>query len=105
MNPYDNDKAFVFLEKLKEDSYEYRGLKTDSLGVEEKRAAIRSLMNIRMPGKETTALLRAQDAYLKEELDKKALLRFPKFQPLMKRMEAAFLLPGNCRSGRGILPG
>ena len=34
MNPYDNDKAFVFLEKLKEDSYEYRGLKTDSLGVE-----------------------------------------------------------------------
>ena len=47
MNPYDNDKAFVFLEKLKEDSYEYRGLKTDSLGVEEKRAAIRSLMNIR----------------------------------------------------------
>ena len=56
MNPYDNDKAFVFLEKLKEDSYEYRGLKTDSLGVEEKRAAIRSLMNIRMPGKEPTAL-------------------------------------------------
>ena len=74
MNPYDNDKAFVFLEKLKEDSYEYRGLKTDSLGVEEKRAAIRSLMNIRMPGKETTALLRAQDAYLKEELDKKGVV-------------------------------
>ena len=33
MNPYDNDKAFVFLEKLKEDSYEYRGLKPARRGV------------------------------------------------------------------------
>lgn len=74
MTPNKKDKAEIFLEKLKEDSHEYGGLETAGWGPEEKRAAIRSLMNIRMPGRETPALLRAQDDYLQEALAEKGVV-------------------------------
>lgn len=69
-----DNKTDRFLEKLKEDSVEYGNLETDGWGPEEKKAAIRSLMNIRMPGRETQELLLVQDAYLKEELAAKGIV-------------------------------
>ena len=69
-----DNRTDMFLEKLKEDSAEYRNLETGGWGMEEKKAAIRSLMNIRMPGRETQELLQIQDAYLKEELAAKGIV-------------------------------
>lgn len=74
MNGFTGSNADIFLEKLKEDSSEYRDLKTDGWHPEEKKNAIRSLMNIRMPGKETAELLQAQDAYLKEEREARGIV-------------------------------
>lgn len=55
------------LHKLKADSDEYRNLEVSDR-MEEKKTAIRSLMNIRMPKEIPAELLRTQDDYLQEEL-------------------------------------
>ena len=51
----------------KTDSVEYKNLRTpkDTIG---KRRILRSLMNIRMPGKMNPAVLAVQDAYLQERI-------------------------------------
>lgn len=64
-------KTDAFLEKLKEDSAEYKGLETGGYSLAKKKAAIRSLMNIRMPGGLPRGLTDLQDAYLHEELEGK----------------------------------
>ncbi len=58
----------LLLEKLKEDSLPYKDLETAGYTLAEKKQAIRSLMNIRMPKDLSPELLRLQDAYLREEL-------------------------------------
>lgn len=63
-----------FLEKLKEDSVEYQSLEIDAYDLTEKKNAIRSLMNIRMPLELPTELLMAQDNYLQEELSAKGIV-------------------------------
>lgn len=63
-----------FLEKLKEDSAEYQSLETDAYDLAEKKNAIRSLMNIRMPLELSEGLLEAQDFYLQEELAQKGVV-------------------------------
>lgn len=63
-----------FLEKLKEDSVEYQSLEIDAYDLTEKKNAIRSLMNIRMPLKLSAELLMAQDNYLQEELSAKGIV-------------------------------
>ena len=63
-----------FLEKLKEDSAEYKTLETNAYSLAEKKNAIRSLMNIRMPLKIAKELLTAQDDYLREELAAKGIV-------------------------------
>ena len=60
-------KADLFLEKLKEDSAEYSRLDTAGYSLEEKKNAIRSLMNIRMPREIPGELADLQDEYLQEE--------------------------------------
>jgi len=55
------------VEEFKTDSVEYKNLRTpkDTIG---KRRILRSLMNIRMPGKMDPAVLAVQDAYLQERI-------------------------------------
>lgn len=69
-----NTAADCFLEKLKEDSAEYQSLETDTYDLAEKKNAIRSLMNIRMPLELSKGLLEAQDFYLQEELAQKGVV-------------------------------
>lgn len=69
------DKSADFLlEQLKADSTEYKGLDTGGYSLAQKRQAIRSLMNIRMPGGLSETLLSAQDAYLEEARAEKGIV-------------------------------
>ncbi|MCM1183892.1 MAG: protein-ADP-ribose hydrolase [Roseburia sp.] len=72
MNIIDTTEAL--LEKLKEDSAEYKTLETDSYSLVEKKNTIRSLMNIRMPKSIPDGLLKLQDDYLREELAAKGVV-------------------------------
>lgn len=68
------EKTDIFLERLKEDSRKYHGLDTSGYSPEEKKNAIRSLMNIRMPGKLPNELVDLQDQYLQEEREAKGIV-------------------------------
>lgn len=69
-----NNSTDVLLEKLKEDSISYKNLETCNLGLKEKKKIIRSLMNIRMPGKIPDGFLSVQDSYLQKELSDKGIV-------------------------------
>lgn len=83
------DKTDVFLDKLKEDSAEYKDLQTDGLSPLEKKNAIRSLMNIRMPRDASDELLSLQDAYLQEELAKKGIVDLSEIPTIKKALGSA----------------
>lgn len=68
------EKTDIFLERLKEDSREYHGLDTSGYSPEDKKNAIRSLMNIRMPGGLSRELADIQDQYLQEERESKGVV-------------------------------
>lgn len=68
------EKTDIFLEKLKADSTEYKELETKGYSPEEKKNAIRSLMNIRMPRKLSDELLDLQNQYLQEEQKAKGVV-------------------------------
>lgn len=55
------------VEEFKADSIQYKDLRTPA-DMEGKRRILRSLMNIRMPGKMDDAVLAVQDAYLRERI-------------------------------------
>lgn len=61
------------IERFQEDSGEYRNLRTGN-GVEEKRRALRSLMNVRRPGDMDAETLSAQDVYLKARAEEKGVV-------------------------------
>ena len=67
-------KADILLEKLKADSMEYKGLDTTGYSLEEKKNAIRSLMNIRMPKELPDELVDLQDEYLQDERNAKGIV-------------------------------
>ena len=69
-----NNIADILLEKLKADSTEYKTLETDDYDLAEKKNAIRSLMNIRMPIETSDELLKVQDDYLQVELVAKGIV-------------------------------
>lgn len=69
-----NNSADILLNKLKEDSTEYQNLETEKYSLGEKKKAIRSFMNIRMPGTVSDELLKFQDVYLQEELSEKGVV-------------------------------
>ena len=69
------DKTDLLLEKLKEDSAEYKDLETTGYSSEEKKNTIRSLMNIRMPAELSQTLVNLQDEYLQEELQVKGVVK------------------------------
>lgn len=68
------EKMNRLLKKLQEDSLEYRGLDTTGYSMEEKKNAIRSLMNIRMPSALPDELVGLQDEYLQEEREEKGVV-------------------------------
>lgn len=69
-----NDKVDLLLEQLKADSAEYGDLETADYSLTEKKNMIRSLMNIRMPGRLPEALLALQDEYLRRERAEKGIV-------------------------------
>lgn len=69
-----NELTNLFLDKLKEDSVEYQNLETSGYSPTEKKNAIRSLMNIRMPRELSDELTALQDDYLREELQAKGIV-------------------------------
>ncbi|MDE7177870.1 MAG: protein-ADP-ribose hydrolase [Lachnospiraceae bacterium] len=69
-----NDKVDLLLEQLKADSVEYGDLETADYSLTEKKNMIRSLMNIRMPGRLPEALLALQDEYLQRERAEKGIV-------------------------------
>lgn len=68
------EKMNRLLKRLQEDSLEYRGLDTTGYSMEEKKNAIRSLMNIRMPSALPDELVDLQDEYLQEEREEKGVV-------------------------------
>ncbi|MBR1692009.1 MAG: protein-ADP-ribose hydrolase [Lachnospiraceae bacterium] len=60
--------------QFKEDSVQYKNLEVGA-SVEEKRIALRSLMNIRMPRALPEEVERIQDAYLKERAAEKGIVK------------------------------
>ncbi|MCM1261418.1 MAG: protein-ADP-ribose hydrolase [Butyrivibrio sp.] len=67
------DKIDLLLDKMKEDSAEYKNLAIPQ-SIEEKKKIIRSLMNIRMPRSAPEELISLQDDYLKWELKEKGVI-------------------------------
>ena len=64
---------------LCEDSVQYRGLRVEKA---ERRATLRSLMNIRMPGHVSAEFLEIQDAFCRRRLGRRGLWMwstFPRF--------------------------
>lgn len=70
----ETEKINLLLEKLIEDSTKYKELDTTEYNLEEKKNAIRSLMNIRMPRELSDELLALQDEYLQEEMKAKGVI-------------------------------
>lgn len=69
-----NNNVDILLDKLKKDSVSYKNLETCNLSIKEKKKVIRSLMNIRMPGRIPDGFLSVQDSYLQEELAIKGIV-------------------------------
>lgn len=61
------------LQEFKKDSTQYQDLEVEG-GYENKRMALRSLMNIRMPGKMPEELVKLQDEFLKAEAKEKGIV-------------------------------
>lgn len=87
---YDTEKTDILLEKLKEDSMEYKKLETKGFSSEEKKNAIRSLMNIRMPRELSDELLNLQNEYLKEELSAKGVVCLSDIPTIKERFNSKF---------------
>lgn len=75
MNPQmdQNDRRMYLIKGLLKERAEYADIRIPSDAGEQKRL-LRSLMNIRMPGKMDDAFLQIQDAYLTEENEKKGII-------------------------------
>ena len=62
------------VEKFREDSSEYRNIEIPT-DVKGKRRILRSLMNVRMPGKLPQDVLKAQDEYLTERAEERGVVK------------------------------
>ena len=68
-----NERLDYLLREFKEDSVRYRDLEVSG-DYTEKRMALRSLMNIRMPGEMAEEVVRVQDEFLSEEAEEKGIV-------------------------------
>lgn len=67
------ERLDYLLQKFKEDSVHYMDLEVGN-NYDEKRKALRSLMNIRMPGKMVEDIVKVQNEFLKEEAEEKGII-------------------------------
>ncbi len=72
-NKIQEERLDYLLREFKEDSGRYRNLETGE-SYEDKRMALRSLMNIRMPGRMKEEAVRVQDEFLAEEAREKGIV-------------------------------
>lgn len=75
------ERLDYLLEEFKKDSIQYRNLKVGA-AYEEKRMALRSLMNIRMPRKMQEDVLKVQDDFLRTEGEEKGIVRLEDIQTI-----------------------
>ncbi|MBR2553018.1 MAG: macro domain protein, partial [Erysipelotrichaceae bacterium] len=68
-----NERLEFLVEAFKKDSVRYRDLRISD-STEEKQVLLRSLMNIRMPGKLPPEVLSVQDSYLKRRNQEKGIV-------------------------------
>lgn len=73
MNNVQAKRLDILLKAFKEDSVQYRNLEVRN-DYDEKRMALRSLMNIRMPGYMAGDILQIQDEFLTEEAQEKGIV-------------------------------
>lgn len=78
-------KTEKLLELLKADSAGYKELATQDYTMPQKMQTIRSLMNIRMPGGLSEALLSAQDDYLQKEREEKGVVTLAEIPTLREQ--------------------
>lgn len=91
----ETEKTDLLLNKLKEDSSEYKNLETNEYNLAEKKNLIRSLMNIRMPGKPSDELTDLQDAYLQDELKAKGVVSLADIPTIQEQFGNKSLRTGN----------
>lgn len=82
------EKTDILLEKLKEDSAKYKELDTKGYSTEEKKNAIRSLMNIRMPSELPKELLDLQDEYLQNENKANGIVKLADIPTIKKTLNS-----------------
>lgn len=73
INKAQEERLDYLLEKFKKDSLWYKDLEVGG-DYQEKRRALRSLMNIRMPGAMAPEVLEVQDEFLREEAAEKGIV-------------------------------
>lgn len=73
INKAQEERLDYLLEKFKKDSLWYKDLEVGE-DYQEKRRALRSLMNIRMPGAMAPEVLEVQDEFLREEAAEKGIV-------------------------------
>lgn len=73
INKKQEERLDYLLEEFKKDSIWYKDLETSD-DYQEKRRALRSLMNIRMPGSMDPKILAVQDDFLREEAVEKGIV-------------------------------
>ena len=73
INKAQEERLDYLLEKFKKDSLWYKDLEAGG-DYQEKRRALRSLMNIRMPGAMAPEVLEVQDEFLREEAAEKGIV-------------------------------
>ena len=67
------ERLNYLIEKFKEESLEYKNLKTPA-GVEDKKVLLRSLMNVRPPKETSGKILKVQDEYLTKRNKEKGIV-------------------------------
>lgn len=81
------ERLDFLLEQMKEDSGEYRNLVVPE-NYEEKRAALRALMNIRMPRRVPEEILSVQDAFLSEEAKEKGIVAWSEIPTIREQYKS-----------------
>ncbi len=81
------ERLDYLLEEFKEDSVQYRNLEVDN-DYESKRMALRSLMNIRMPGEMPEEVVKVQDEFLKKEAREKGIVILSDVQTIQEAYQS-----------------
>lgn len=85
------DRLDYLIEKMKEESTEYRNLPVTG-GYAERRRALRSLMNVRMPGELSEEFLSVQDDFLKNEAEEKGIVTLDSIPTIREQYASAHIL-------------